>query len=71
VDDPSRSECDRPHLQVGVEEKQNLLEIVARSAPVAHRRRARKPGGQAQVDRRIQSRVKKQMEKAQSAPRRR
>ena len=54
------------HLQVGVEEKQNLLEIIS---PVE--RLTRIAGvleaevDKLQVDRRIQSRVKKQMEKAQ------
>src|SRR6187455_2999580 len=67
VDDPSRlADTIAAHLQVGVEEKQNLLEIVARVE-----RLTRIVGvleaevDKLQVDRRIQSRVKKQMEKAQ------
>src|SRR5213075_3031297 len=48
VDDPGRlADTIAAHLLVGVDEKQNLLEIVS------------------PVERRIQSRVKKQMEKAQ------
>src|SRR6186713_3133526 len=67
VDDPSRlADTIAAHLQVGVEEKQNLLEIVA---PVERLTRiiAVLEGevDKLQVDRRIQSRVKKQMEKAQ------
>ncbi|MEO7192806.1 MAG: endopeptidase La [Vicinamibacterales bacterium] len=67
VEDPSRlADTIAAHLQVGVEEKQNLLEIVA---PVERLTRiiALLEGevDKLQVDRRIQSRVKKQMEKAQ------
>ena len=67
VDDPGRlADTIAAHLQVGVDEKQNLLEIVS---PVE---RLNRIAGileievdKLQVDRRIQSRVKKQMEKAQ------
>jgi ATP-dependent Lon protease len=67
VDDPSRlGDTIAAHLLVGVEEKQNLLEIVS---PVERLNRiASVLEGEVdklQVDRRIQSRVKKQMEKAQ------
>jgi ATP-dependent Lon protease len=67
VDDPSRlADTIAGHLQVGVEEKQNLLEIVA---PVERLTRIiavlEAEVDKLQVDRRIQSRVKKQMEKAQ------
>ncbi len=67
VDDPSRlADTIAAHLQVGVEEKQNLLEIVA---PVERLSRIvtvlETEVDKLQVDRRIQSRVKKQMEKAQ------
>src|SRR6188768_4201980 len=67
VDDPSRlADTIAAHLQVGVEEKQNLLEIVA---PVERLTRIvtllEGEVDKLQVDRRIQSRVKKQMEKAQ------
>jgi len=67
VDDPSRlADTIAAHLQVGVEEKQNLLEIVA---PVERLGRIitilEAEVDKLQVDRRIQSRVKKQMEKAQ------
>jgi ATP-dependent Lon protease len=67
VDDPSRlADTIAAHLQVGVEEKQNLLEIVA---PVERLARIvavlEAEVDKLQVDRRIQSRVKKQMEKAQ------
>ena len=67
VDDPGRlADTIAAHLLVGVDEKQNLLEIVS---PVE--RLTRIAGileievDKLQVDRRIQSRVKKQMEKAQ------
>jgi ATP-dependent Lon protease len=67
VDDPGRlADTIAAHLLVGVDEKQNLLEIVS---PVE--RLSRIAGileievDKLQVDRRIQSRVKKQMEKAQ------
>jgi len=67
VDDPSRlADTIAAHLQVGVEEKQNLLEIVApleRLARIVAVLEAEVD--KLQVDRRIQSRVKKQMEKAQ------
>ncbi len=67
VDDPSRlADTIAAHLQVGVEEKQNLLEIVA---PLERLGRIvavlESEVDKLQVDRRIQSRVKKQMEKAQ------
>ncbi len=67
VDDPSRlADTISAHLQVGVEEKQNLLEIIA---PVERLTRIvtvlESEVDKLQVDRRIQSRVKKQMEKAQ------
>src|SRR4029079_11381822 len=67
TDDPSRlSDAIAAHLQVGVEEKQNLLEIVA---PIERLSRIvtvlEAEVDKLQVDRRIQSRVKKQMEKAQ------
>src|SRR5262245_49142080 len=67
VDDPSRlADTIAAHLQVGVEEKQNLLEIVA---PIERLSRIvavlEAEVDKLQVDRRIQSRVKKQMEKAQ------
>jgi len=67
VDDPSRlADTIAAHLQVGVEEKQNLLEIVA---PIERLNRIvailEAEVDKLQVDRRIQSRVKKQMEKAQ------
>src|SRR5688500_7189473 len=66
VDDPSKlADTIAAHLLVGVDEKQNLLEIVS---PVE---RLNRIAGileievdKLQVDRRIQSRVKKQMEKA-------
>src|SRR5512139_2917803 len=67
VDDPGKlADTIAAHLLVGVDEKQNLLEIIS---PVE--RLARIAGileaevDKLQVDRRIQSRVKKQMEKAQ------
>src|SRR5437588_4501508 len=67
VDDPGRlADTIAAHLLVGVDEQQNLLEIVS---PVE---RLNRIAGileievdKLQVDRRIQSRVKKQMEKAQ------
>src|SRR5437667_8795545 len=67
VDDPGRlADTIAAHLLLGVDEKQNLLEIVS---PVE---RLNRIAGileievdKLQVDRRIQSRVKKQMEKAQ------
>jgi len=67
VDDPGKlADTIAAHLLVGVDEKQNLLEIVSPAE-----RLARIAGilesevDKLQVDRRIQSRVKKQMEKAQ------
>ncbi len=67
VDDPGKlADTIAAHLLVGVDEKQNLLEIIAPAE-----RLARIAGiletevDKLQVDRRIQSRVKKQMEKAQ------
>jgi ATP-dependent Lon protease len=67
VDDPARlADTISAHLQVGVDEKQNLLEIIA---PVERLTRIvtvlESEVDKLQVDRRIQSRVKKQMEKAQ------
>src|ERR1700682_5758480 len=67
VDDPGKlADTIAAHLVVGVDEKQNLLEIIS---PLE---RLNRIGGileievdKLQVDRRIQSRVKKQMEKAQ------
>src|SRR5690242_8483400 len=63
VDDPARlGDSIAAHLQVGVEEKQNLLEIVA---PIERLQRIiavlESEVDKLQVDRRIQSRVKKQM----------
>src|SRR3982751_5020071 len=66
-DDPGKlADTIAAHLLVGVDEKQNLLEIIA---PIE---RLNRIAGileievdKLQVDRRIQSRVKKQMEKAQ------
>jgi len=67
VDDPSKlADTIAAHLQVGVDEKQNLLEIISPTE-----RLSRIAGiieaevDKLQVDRRIQSRVRKQMEKAQ------
>jgi ATP-dependent Lon protease len=67
VDDPSRlADTIAAHLVVGVDEKQNLLEIIS---PVERLNRIagilENEVDKLQVDRRIQSRVKKQMEKAQ------
>ncbi len=67
VDDPGRlADTIAAHLLIGVDEKQNLLEIIS---PLE---RLNRIAGileievdKLQVDRRIQSRVKKQMEKAQ------
>jgi ATP-dependent Lon protease len=67
VDDPGKlADTISAHLIVGVDEKQNLLEIIS---PIE---RLNRIAGileievdKLQVDRRIQSRVKKQMEKAQ------
>ena len=67
VDDPSKlADTIAGHLAIGVDEKQNLLEIVS---PLE---RLTRIGSildseveKLQVDRRVQSRVKKQMEKAQ------
>jgi ATP-dependent Lon protease len=67
VDDPSKlADTIAAHLVIGVEEKQNLLEIIS---PLE---RLNRIAGileievdKLQVDRKIQSRVKKQMEKAQ------
>ena len=67
VDDPGKlADTIAAHLAVGVEEKQNLLEIVqplGRLVRIASLLEAEVD--KLQVDRRIQSRVKKQMEKAQ------
>ena len=67
VDDPSKlADTIAAHLQIGVDEKQNLLEIISPTE-----RLSRIAGiieaevDKLQVDRRIQSRVRKQMEKAQ------
>ena len=67
VDDASKlADTIAAHLVVGVEEKQNLLEIISplerlvRISSILERE-----VDKLQVDRRIQSRVKKQMEKAQ------
>ena len=67
VDDPGKlADTIAAHLVIGVEEKQNLLEIIAplerlvRIASILETE-----VDKLQVDRRIQSRVKKQMEKAQ------
>ena len=67
VDDPSKlADTIAAHLAVGVEEKQNLLEIISpferlvRISSILENE-----VDKLQVDRRIQSRVKKQMEKAQ------
>ena len=67
VDDPGRlSDTIAAHLLVGVEEKQNLLEMVS---PLERLNRIaailEAEVDKLQVDRRIQTRVKKQMEKAQ------
>ena len=67
VDDPGRlSDTIAAHLVVGVDEKQNLLEMVS---PLERLNRIaailEAEVDKLQVDRRIQSRVKKQMEKAQ------
>jgi len=67
VDDPGKlADTIAAHLLVGVEEKQNLLEIVS---PLERLNRIASileaEVDKLQVDRRIQSRVKKQMEKAQ------
>ena len=67
VDDPGKlADTISAHLLVGVDEKQNLLEIVA---PIERLNRIagilEAEVDKLQVDRRIQSRVKKQMEKAQ------
>ncbi len=67
VDDPGKlADTIAAHLLIGVDEKQNLLEIIS---PIE---RLNRIAGileievdKLQVDRRIQSRVKKQMEKAQ------
>ncbi len=67
VDDPSKlGDTIASHLVVGVEEKQNLLEIIS---PLERLKRIgnilETEVDKLQVDGRIQSRVKKQMEKAQ------
>ncbi len=67
VDDPSRlADTIAAHMIIGVEEKQNLLEIIS---PIERLNRIASvlevEVDKLQVDRRIQSRVKKQMEKAQ------
>src|SRR5919198_4154730 len=67
VEDPGKlADTIAAHLLVGVDEKQNLLEIIS---PVERLNRIagilEAEVDKLQVDRRIQSRVKKQMEKAQ------
>jgi ATP-dependent Lon protease len=67
VDDPGKlADTIAAHLLVGVDEKQNLLEIIS---PLERLNRIagilEAEVDKLQVDRRIQSRVKKQMEKAQ------
>jgi ATP-dependent Lon protease len=67
VDDPARlADTIAAHMLVGIDEKQNLLEIVS---PLERLNRIASvleaEVDKLQVDRRIQSRVKKQMEKAQ------
>ena len=67
VDDPGKlADTIAAHLVIGVDEKQNLLEIVS---PLERLNRIagllEAEVDKLQVDRRIQSRVKKQMEKAQ------
>ena len=67
VDDPGRlADTIAAHLLVGVEEKQNLLEMIS---PLERLNRIaailEAEVDKLQVDRRIQTRVKKQMEKAQ------
>ena len=67
VDDPSKlADTIAAHLAVGVAEKQNLLEIIS---PLERLDRITSileaEVDKLQVDRRVQSRVKKQMEKAQ------
>src|SRR6266540_4374745 len=67
VDDPGKlADTIAAHLVVGVDEKQNLLEIIS---PLERLNRIASileaEVDKLQVDRRIQSRVKKQMEKAQ------
>ena len=67
VDDPSKlADTIAAHLVVGVDEKQNLLEIISpleRLVRISSILEAEVD--KLQVDRRVQSRVKKQMEKAQ------
>ena len=67
VDDPNKlADTIAAHLAIGVEEKQNLLEIISpleRLTRIASILEAEVD--KLQVDRRVQSRVKKQMEKAQ------
>ncbi len=67
VDDASKlADTIAAHLVVGVEEKQNLLEIISPLERLARISSIlEKEVEKLQVDRRIQSRVKKQMEKAQ------
>jgi ATP-dependent Lon protease len=67
VDDPGKlADTIAAHLVVGVDEKQNLLEIIS---PIERLNRIsallEAEVDKLQVDRKIQSRVKKQMEKAQ------
>lgn len=67
VDDPSKlGDTIAAHLVVGVEEKQNLLEIISPLERLTRIASILKTEiDKLQVDGRIQSRVKKQMEKAQ------
>ncbi|MBE40175.1 MAG: endopeptidase La [Acidobacteria bacterium] len=67
VDDPSKlADTIAAHLLVGVDEKQNLLEIISPTERLSRIASIIEDEvDKLQVDRRIQSRVKKQMEKAQ------
>ena len=67
VEDPNKlSDTIAAHLSVGIEEKQNLLEMIsALERLVRISSLLEKEVEKLQVDRRVQSRVKKQMEKAQ------
>ena len=67
VDDPGRlADTIAAHLVVGVDEKQDLLEIISPGrAPEPHRRHPGSRDREAAGRPPIQSRVKKQMEKAQ------
>ena len=67
VDDPNKlADTIAAHLLVGVDEKQNLLEIISPTERLSRIASIIEDEvDKLQVDRRIQSRVKKQMEKAQ------